>query len=134
MISAISTRFLPSVLSLTLALSPLLANTAQAQSTKDTQLPEYVIAEYGTPPAVPDGPLSKELQAAVQVAFVDSVRQSAWNRDQMLAMEEIAASGDPRLGWLISDLMRFVPQRSLNAQLAEAASLCLEYASARQGN
>jgi len=41
-------------------------------------LPDYVIEEFGKPPAVPEGSLSKELQSAVTVAFIDSMAQSSW--------------------------------------------------------
>ena len=86
------------------------------------QLPSYVIKKFGQPPAIPQGPLSKELQAAVQVAFIDSMTQSGWGRDQTVALVEIARSKDPRLVWLISDLMRFVSSRDLTAALSQAAS------------
>ena len=88
-------------------------------------LPDYIVAEFGNPPPVPDGRLSKDLRQAVEVAFVDSMRHSSWGQDQAIALEEIAASGDPRLVWIISDLMRFAPGRALNAQLADAASRLL---------
>lgn len=88
-------------------------------------LPDYVIEQFGEPPAIPDGPLSVQLQAAIQVAFVETVRQSAWGRDQELALDEIAASEDPRIAWLISDLMRFVTGRQLSATLADAAGKLL---------
>ncbi len=88
-------------------------------------LPDYVIEKFGKPPAVPKGPLSKELQSAVKAAFVDSVTSSTWGRDQTIALGEIAASKDPRIAWLISDLMRFAPRRQMNAELAEAAARLL---------
>lgn len=90
-----------------------------------TPLPAYVIERFGNPPAVPDGPLSEELASAVQVAFVDSTIQSTWGRDQTLALDEIAESNDPRIVWIISDMMRFVSQRELNETLANAASSLL---------
>ena len=89
------------------------------------QLPDYVIKQFGTPPAVPEGPLSKELRSAVQVAFIDSLLQSSWGRDETIALNEIIASKDPRLVWIISDLMRFVSERELHATLANAASKLL---------
>ena len=88
-------------------------------------LPDYVIEQFGEPPAVPEGPLSEALQSAVQVAFVNSVTQSTWGRDQTLALAEVAESGDPRIVWIISDLMRFVPERDLHTVLASAASKLL---------
>ena len=95
------------------------------QAREAAPLPDYVIEQFGEPPAVPDGPLSEKVQAAVQVAFIDSVAQSSWGRDQTTALGEIVESKDPRLVWIISDLMRFVPGRQLSATLADAASQLL---------
>ncbi|GFE51562.1 hypothetical protein So717_33150 [Roseobacter cerasinus] len=88
-------------------------------------MPDYVIEEFGHPPAVPDGPLAPQMQFALRVAFVDSVVLSTWDENQSLALAEIASSGDPRLVWIISDLMRFVPSRQLGADLTSAASALL---------
>lgn len=88
-------------------------------------LPSYVISEYGAPPETPKGTLSSGLQTAVQTAFVSSMEHRSWGEAQGEALAEIAASGDPRLAWLISDLMRFVPDRRLSAELSEAASQLL---------
>lgn len=85
-------------------------------------LPDYVIEQYGKPPALPEGPLSEALQSAVQVAFVDSIVQSNWGMAQNLALIEISESKDPRIVWIISDLMRFSTGRELEAILANAAS------------
>ncbi len=94
------------------------SNAATAQ-----QLPDYVIKEFGKPPAIPTGPLSERLQTAVKTAFIDGVSQtSGWGRDQTAALDEIAKSEDPRLVWIISDLMRFASNRQLNWELTKAAS------------
>ncbi len=85
-------------------------------------LPDYVIEQFGSPPAVPDGPLSEDLQAAVQVAFVESVTQSGWGPDETAALTTVSESKDPRLAWYISDLLRFVRGPELNTLLASAAS------------
>ena len=88
-------------------------------------LPDYVIKQFGKPPAIPEGPMSKELQAAVQIAFVDSMKKSTWAGDQIEALEEIADSKDPRVVWIISDLMRFITSQHMSATLADAASRLL---------
>ncbi|QFT32579.1 hypothetical protein FIV00_18965 [Labrenzia sp. THAF82] len=88
----------------------------------DGKLPDYVIETYGERPSVPDGPLSEDLQTAIRSAFIDSVTQSAWGRDQVVALSEIAASKDPRIAWIISDLMRFITSPQLNVALSTAAS------------
>lgn len=108
---------------LTLALaafSLLWVNAPSAQTSEP--LPDYVVEQYGTPPPIPQGPLSDTLQFAVKTAFVDSIVQQSWGRDQTLALEEVASSGDPRLVWIISDMLRFAQSRSLNMRLTEAAS------------
>ena len=103
-----------------LAVSMFTVGGAVAEGTKD--LPAYVIAEFGEPPTVPTGRLSGDLRRAVETAFVDSIKQSGWGPDQIIALDEIAGSGDPRLAWIISDLMRFSGSFELNATLASAAS------------
>ncbi len=99
-------------------LSVLWSHSVKAQS---APLPAYVIEEFGSPPAVPQGPLSPQLQAAVQTAFVDSMQQSSWGRDQTIALNTIGDSRDPRLAWIISDLMRFASSNGLNDDLNQAA-------------
>lgn len=103
-----------------LALSLACSGALQAQSAET--LPDYVIEEFGHPPAVPEGALSPAMQFAVRVAFVDSVTLSTWDENQELALAEIASSEDPRLVWIISDMMRFVPSRQLHDALSNAAS------------
>lgn len=97
-----------------LALFPF--DTVQAQHAKP--LPDYVIKKFGQPPAVPKGPLSNELKSAVKTAFIDSTAQSKWGKEQEMAISLIAKSKDPRIAWLISDLLRFVPGGELNSTLA----------------
>ena len=92
------------------------------QAQEVAPLPNYVVAQFGEPPAVPEGPLSEELQSAVQIAFVDSMDHAAWRSEQMLALDVISESKDPRLVWIISDLMRFVSSHELNALLGSVAA------------
>ena len=99
------------------------ATTYGAQATKP--LPVYVTKEYGKPPAVPTGPLSQELETAVKVAFHDSAAQSKWGKEQEKAISEIAKSKDPRIAWLIADLLRFFPSGELNSTLAYYAAQLL---------
>lgn len=93
-----------------------LCNAVQAQEVKP--VPDYVIEKYGKPPAVPKGQFSKELQSQVKTVFVDSVMNSTWGKDQEAAIAKIAESKDPRIAWLVSDLLRFVPSGELNSTLA----------------
>ena len=89
-------------------------------------LPDYVTAQFGNPPAIPECPLSEAVQSAVQVAFIDSMEKSIWGGDQTIALAEIADSKDPRLVWIISDMLRFSPSQRLNKTLTDAAFKLLE--------
>ncbi|MEL7027108.1 MAG: DUF3179 domain-containing (seleno)protein [Pseudomonadota bacterium] len=91
----------------------------------DEALPKYVLDEFGQPPAWPEGDLSDDIKAALQTAFVDAAAQSTWGRDQNAALQVITASEDPRLVWLISDMLRFVPGGQIQASLNTAASTLL---------
>lgn len=103
-----------------IALSLFWSDGARGQTTG--ALPDYVIEEFGRPPDVPLGPLSDALRAAMQVAFVDSFTQSSWQDAQSAALAQIVASDDPRLAWLISDMMRFVTNGRLSVTLTKAAA------------
>ncbi len=124
MASALSSQYrIFFLIALLITLSAVWSGALRAQESKP--LPDYVIEQFGTPPAIPDGPLSKDLQSAVMAAFVDSITQSAWGRDQTLALNEIGESQDPRIAWIISDLMRFVSEPGLHAELAKTAAKLL---------
>ncbi len=83
---------------------------------------DYVIKQFGNPPTVPKGPLSKQIQTAIQVAFIESAKQSTWGKDQSAALNKIAMSKDPRIVWIIGDLMRFTSDQQLMFALTDAAS------------
>ncbi len=88
--------------------------------------PAHVIEQFGAPPAVPGGPFPDRLRLAIRMAFVESTAEARWGGEQTAALAEIAASEDPRIAWLISDLMRFVSSPRLAAALAEAAADLLQ--------
>jgi hypothetical protein len=52
--------------------------------------------------------------------------KGTWGEAQFEALEVVANSNDPRLAWVISDLMRFVPGAELSNLLAGAASELLQ--------
>ncbi len=99
-----------------------LAAPVTAQSQSESTLPDYVVAQFGTPPPIPEGDLSPGMEFAVRVAFIDSFKLNTWEENQELALAEIAKSGDPRLAWLISDMLRFVGSSRLQVTFANAAS------------
>ena len=101
------------------ALAPVAASLS---ADKAQALPAHVIAEYGVPPVVPTGALSDLLDRDARAVFVEAMQNSTWGSDQEFALMNIGTSGDLRLAWLISDLMRFISSRGINVQLADAAS------------
>ena len=104
----------------------LVAASVPVRAESPAPLPEYVIAAFGSPPQVSDVPLTGSVQAAIQTAFVDSITSSSWGPDQQAALEVVTASGDPRLAWIISDLMRFVTGGTLANTLGTAAAGLLQ--------
>ncbi|MEM8592929.1 MAG: DUF3179 domain-containing (seleno)protein, partial [Pseudomonadota bacterium] len=100
-------------------------------ATAQTELSDHVLATYGAPPPVPNGELAPPLKAAVKTAFAESVApigsetQIIWGPSQSDALETIATSGDPRLGWLIADLKRFIWQQDISQELSDAAAQLL---------
>ena len=90
------------------------------------QLPGYVVQEYGTPPAVPQGDIAPEIMDALQIVFVDSLELSEWGNRESLALEQVAQTGDPRLAWIITDMMRFTWRQTFDDALAQTAAGLLE--------
>ncbi|MBO6519353.1 MAG: DUF3179 domain-containing protein [Rhodospirillales bacterium] len=99
--------------------------TSSAKAEQTAPRPSHVIEQFGTLPAVPEGPFPDALQAAVQVALLDSVVHASWGDEERAALAEIAASNDPRAAWIIADMMRFISQPWLHQELADAASALL---------
>lgn len=85
-------------------------------------LPDYVIAEYGTPPEWTDAPLPQDIQDAIEIVFVDSLERSEWGNRESRALEVIRAHGDPRVAWLITDMMRFTWRETFDDALANTAA------------
>ncbi len=114
--------------------SALMIPATSLQAQQADPLPDYVIEAYGEPPAVPQGPLSSDLRAAVKAVFEDSIVQSSWARDQDAGLFQIVEAGDPRIAWVISDMMRFTWRQEFDDALADAAAklLGIEYKTIRR--
>ena len=123
MISPLKNPLHHSLLAMAMGLAVLAPADGLAQ--EPPALPDFVIEQFGTPPAIPEGPLSETVAAAVEAAFVISMEDNRWGDPQRVALLEIAQSEDPRLAWIISDLMRFTYGGDLNDALALTASSVL---------
>jgi len=74
---------------------------------------------------MPSGPLNEEVQTAISNAFGENLGSGRWGAKQQDALEVIANSGDPRVAWLISDLLRITSGYGLSTDLTNAASKLL---------
>jgi len=93
-----------------------------AHGQSSSSLPDYVIEEYGEAPEVPTGPLSHALQISAALAFIDGTKLTRWGDNQKQALTDIGKSDDPRLAWVISDMLRFTTSRRRHKALSQAAS------------
>ncbi|MEM6757856.1 MAG: DUF3179 domain-containing (seleno)protein [Pseudomonadota bacterium] len=97
----------------------------------DTEVSASVVAAFGAPPDVPSGPLPPDLEKAVTKAFkgsvadVTSLPRSSWGPESSAALEQIVAAGDPRVVWLMTDLMRFTFRQAQFKELSDAAGAIL---------
>ncbi len=104
------------------ALVILTGPTAQAQT---ADLPDYVIAEFGTPPAIPSGALDADVLAAVNRLVRISLDQNSWNPSDRGDFVTLMASGDPRVVWILTDMLRFTWRPELGAQMIDASTTLL---------
>jgi hypothetical protein len=70
---------------------------------------------FGPPPAAPHGRLGKQL-----AADLDAVFSSLESKIDRRALRRIGASGDARVTWLLSDLMRFVQTGAVAGDLVRS--------------
>lgn len=64
--------------------------SGNAKSKESDALPDYIVKKFGKPPVIQIGPLSEELQEAVDTAFIKSTTKSTWGREQTQALSQIA--------------------------------------------
>lgn len=103
----------------------LLSFAERTRADDTSSLPAYLIAEFGTPPATPNGSLPKVVDQALRSLIAHSFDQSNWEANAAVALYTIRKSKDLRLVWLIVDMMRFTWRRQPNDALAEVAASIL---------
>ena len=100
-------------------------STTDTRAANEPPLPPHVIQRFGTPPDVPTGPLDETIIRALDTAFGANLKTGKWGAEQNAAIASITNSGDARLAWLISDLMRIASSNQLNTALAQSAGKLL---------
>ncbi|MFW2380373.1 MAG: DUF3179 domain-containing (seleno)protein [Acidimicrobiales bacterium] len=64
--------------------------------------------EFEDPPTLPFGPLSEPVEAALEQLFGPTLDDRFFDVDEREALDVLGESEDVRLGWVFSDLLRFV--------------------------
>ncbi len=115
-----------SLILVTALLLIVLPNQLNAKDSPAPTLSKHVIAKFGTPPPVPSGAIDAKIHKAVDLVFNTSLASESWSSDQIDALVTIGESSDPRLAWLVSDLMRFSSQQEVGLMLATTLGLLLD--------
>ncbi len=92
-------------------------------------LPRGELIDFGPAPVAPSGPLDDQTQTAVEDlmgALLLPVLQGQLDDRSSEAIEELGASGDPRVAWWLSDLLRISQSDVVRAQLVAAARELLD--------
>lgn len=89
-------------------------------------LADYVIAEFGAPPAIPQGALKPKEHKALDELLEISVNQSAWNPHDLSSFRTIAASSDPRIVWALADMLRFAWRPEFTVALTDVAAKVIQ--------
>ncbi len=91
-------------------------------------LPRGSVREFGEAPAVPEGALSSEIQAALDTVFIDGVT-AGWGDEQVQGLKLISESKDPRLAWIVTDLLRFTQGGAVTKELEDTLEMLLDFKS-----
>ena len=105
-------------------------NVSTATSLARAALPRGSVRDFGPAPAVPDGPLSTEVQDAIEKVFIDGLTDG-WGAEQDKALELITESKDPRLAWIVTDLLRFAGGGALGNELDTTIKQLLNFESGK---
>lgn len=101
---------------LTVFLVVVAACTAVPESSGEFLEPASVPTTYPAAPSVPDVPITTAVENEFD-ALVASIEQGGFDSE---AVEQIGASGDPRVGWFLADLMRIFQSSGPAGQLARS--------------
>ncbi|MEO0367544.1 MAG: DUF3179 domain-containing (seleno)protein [Pseudomonadota bacterium] len=94
-------------------------------------VPKGTVRDFGPAPEVPQNGLSTELKKALNTIFIDGV-DSGWGDKQELALEYVREFNDPRLAWIVADLLRFSQGFVARQELAATLEQLLNFQSVGQ--
>ena len=71
------------------------------------ELPVGAPIDFGPAPEVPEGDVSPEVAEALALVTSSDVDESTFTPEQLDAIAFLGESGDPRVAWTLSDILRF---------------------------
>ena len=88
-------------------------------------LPTGAVIDFGTAPVSPEGDLSPENQAALELITSTDIDELPFTNEQIEAIGFLGESGDPRLAWVFSDILRFTRDAGRAVALGDASNALL---------
>lgn len=77
----------------------------------------YTPSRFGDAPAVPEGALSADAAEAIETLMGARLAERIFDEESEAAIERLGASGDPRVAWWLSDLLRIAQGEELRTKL-----------------
>lgn len=71
------------------------------------EVPVGAAIDFGPAPAVPEGDLAPEVAAAIDLITSTDIDEISFNGDQLDAVALLGQSEDPRVAWILMDVLRF---------------------------
>lgn len=96
--------------------------TTPATTVVVPDLPVGSPTDFGEPPPIPDGPLSDEVVAAIEQIYGPTLDDRIFDINERQALDVLGESGDVRLGWMFSDLLRFIFGEDTRPRVASNAN------------
>ena len=94
--------------------------TGPPASIDPATIPRGEVVDFGPAPVSPEGPYSPEVAAAVDQLFGTQI-DAIFVEEDWAALETLGASEDPRVLWLLSDLLRLAQDPTLVGNITSAA-------------
>ncbi len=85
-------------------------------------LPRGEVRDFGPAPAYPDGEYAPETAAAIDTIFGTGNMPAIFTDEQNAAIGTLGASEDPRVAWILMDMLRFAQGATRAQNVAEAAN------------
>ena len=71
------------------------------------ELPVGQVVDFGPAPDVPEGDVSPEVAEALALVTSTDIDEAVFTAEQLAALGVLGESGDPRVAWTLSDILRF---------------------------